>query len=754
MFKLATTGGIRKAKIPLFGAFLAMPLCLCAQELPRITEADFRDHAEALSQHHPNIESTQRAAQEAYQETSPQLEDVKLRVQAWSRVPLELMGLSDGVSDVFAKDTRDMEYLEEAMQTDAVLGYFERIRGIADPDTVLLDRLFRRYLRKAFLHTVPDGSNHSPDLIFLVEEHALPRELWSEALKQLAVRYEARIHELLLKKRRAPSSHDYLEAYRRLSTEDDIDEFIDIAVSRIRPVLQIRSETKAFLKRIAQLVPRESREAFRKEGAQIIYGELYQPTRVDRLLALASKDENAKARQVALAVSARLEQMRSIERARLEELIDNHYTEEAMRRVFEAVAAAVLWPEVNRRETPQNEYRVRLQHYRSIGESFHGELESHITPSEPSARPVDAQANVDSTAPRYAPIIDDGTFESMARQLHLTSDQDVILHELYAQFEAAMENAATEFRRELGTATGHREQWLWEHPGRMSPPDDGRIGELWNSWFERRAAIEHDFEQSVGAILVDEQFEEWRGVSRDLQRRQMLRRAARYGVRRTVDLESVLRATADVNPIPPVLFDYEDQIDNTLRRFFEKSLILQEQRASLQATERDEAERTRRLRRIMERGQHLVFSVEEVQKRYIDMIAGALPEETAERFKRNAWSQVYPELFGPSPVEICKALLAETGDKALASQFDSWVELERSQCTKIASIWDSWETLSRRLDMIDGKRVEYPDEALWLHRRKIVLKGLRQIRATIDPESFDKLPDGVKLIFEWAKTVE
>lgn len=271
--------------------------------------------------------------------------------------------------------------------------------------------------------------------------------------------------------------------------------------------------------------------------------------------------------------------------------------------------------------------------------------------------------------------------------LDLDEGQQIILEALFDDYQSEFDAGLETFKQRFD-----------EMRPELQVGDEGRIMKMVFAPFRERAAEKQRMGQvflsQIRAILADEQLEQWPAFERRLRREKTLHKGRLAG--ESTNLFHVLRdihlVEVVLNDILPVVEEYDLALDRALkaRNDFAREiqadmiLALQERDAQSSLT-------------MLDRQIALSVALRDVNHRYIDLIAQALPPEDGERFRYNALQMAYPRVYRRTAVNRMFKAALELED--LSEEFRIRIlEIESFYNTELEMLNDSLLQLLRDHD--------------------------------------------------------
>lgn len=275
-----------------------------------------------------------------------------------------------------------------------------------------------------------------------------------------------------------------------------------------------------------------------------------------------------------------------------------------------------------------------------------------------------------------------------------------------------------------------------------------------SDWQNRKRHLQSEFLAKLQATLNDDQQALWPGLERRLTRSRTLAQGRVSG--ESVDLHHVLREigitkAASDEALATLTNEYEVRLDEALRkRNSHLSNSLRPMVDALRASDGGAAEI------MVDREIQLRVSVREINHRFADQIAAALPEQTRQSFKERYRARGYPRVFRTTAVQrmLNSAQELNQSDADLAQaiarlQQAYQQELSRANEQALQAVREHEPAeLKRRLlqawDATPDQEVAATDPLREAFERREALgqRYLRELKSLLTPEQFEKLPSG------------
>jgi len=274
-------------------------------------------------------------------------------------------------------------------------------------------------------------------------------------------------------------------------------------------------------------------------------------------------------------------------------------------------------------------------------------------------------------------------------------------------------------------------------------------------WDGERRGLREDFLLNIKGTLSADQMARWPRFERTLRREKELPKGELHG--ESVDLYSLfrsLRLPYEIEePVDALLEQYELELDaaldarrqriDSLQEGIKEAMASMDFDAGLAAT--DSIMQTR-------------VAVRNVQDRWIETIAEALPSPHAETFRRNALERGYPKAFRPTAIprllESVRQVPDLTDDQIarideIEAQFDislALVEGRIVDAIRREQPGESRRKVERMIARRNGESVTRqpsPEDKIIAEKNDLVDETRRQILAVLTPEQTGELPGGI-----------
>lgn len=167
-------------------------------------------------------------------------------------------------------------------------------------------------------------------------------------------------------------------------------------------------------------------------------------------------------------------------------------------------------------------------------------------------------------------------------------------------------------------------------------------------WQREKARLKQQFEQNVRVILNPMQLERWPAFERQMLREKTMHYGRLSG--ESLNLFHVLRdlrmSDRDRMRIDPTMEQYDLALHHALEQ--RNATLRESQNAAMRSIRNPEQVNSiSRIRQEVERR----IAIRNINDQFIDVIAGVLPEQYVDEFRRNALERAYPRVFRPLPAE-------------------------------------------------------------------------------------------------------
>lgn len=364
------------------------------------------------------------------------------------------------------------------------------------------------------------------------------------------------------------------------------------------------------------------------------------------------------------------------------------------------------------------------------------------------AAPVTAQFGLNAgIGDAFKPAFSSRDVQLAADMLDLDEAQRFILETLFEDYNVEFRTGVDAFRDRIA-----------ELRNEIDPdnPDPGQImrvvfGNV-DEWRAESQQIADRFVEDLQSLLNEDQLAKWPKFQRRLFRAKYLGN----GQLSAESLDLVTEVTllgvsaAQMEAVAPLLERYEIDLDEALRQ---REQFLSESQAELiKAVQEDDP----RVGMSVAQGQvELREAVRNVNERYVEILAAALPAESSEQFLQTIREKTYPRIYRPTQADrVFKAALLipdlspETKDAIqevytqYLSELDTFnarlVEMVRTHEPK--EIRNKVEMASARLSGGQIERLVDPTREAYGERRDMAQRYVDQLRSLLTPEQFSKLP--------------
>lgn len=225
--------------------------------------------------------------------------------------------------------------------------------------------------------------------------------------------------------------------------------------------------------------------------------------------------------------------------------------------------------------------------------------------------------------------------------LELDSEQQVIVESMFESYRDEFDAGINELRASFE-----------EMRTQLNPDDPQRVLKMvfapFDDWRDKRDVIRQRFIDNVKLVLNDRQLAMWDDFQKRLRREKSLDRGVLSGEQ--LNLFHVLQDMAIDErtrlSIEPVLNAYANELDAALRR--RNEAINDIQGEMLQAMQEQDSNR---MLDVLGHQIDLRLAVRNVNDRYIEAVANALPDHFADEFRERAMDRAYPRVFRRSSAE-------------------------------------------------------------------------------------------------------
>ncbi len=328
--------------------------------------------------------------------------------------------------------------------------------------------------------------------------------------------------------------------------------------------------------------------------------------------------------------------------------------------------------------------------------------------------------------------------------LRLDSTQRDILENLF-------EDYGTNFEQGL---EGMQER-LKNMKDELQASDQNRILSMifvpFEEWGQERRSLGDDFLLSVQVMLNEEQLERWPSFLRRLTRDKTLSNGVLSGesldllvLANDLDLEQRLLLT-----LQPVLDEYEMALDDQLRRRNQTLSVTQAK--MVEALQQQNAERSLNL---IDQQLAARKALREVNDRYIEIIAAALPGDYSTEFRQRARERAYGKAYRPTAGQRMYQAAVELPDLD-EETLQSLLDLQEAHNLEMGSIADrvaeairSFEPLKvrNRIEMFvvrisggKGERITDPSIDEFRKREEMDSRFIALLQAVLTEEQFQSL---------------
>lgn len=264
--------------------------------------------------------------------------------------------------------------------------------------------------------------------------------------------------------------------------------------------------------------------------------------------------------------------------------------------------------------------------------------------------PADAQPYGGARV-RYRPSVTLEDLESITEIFGTDESQDMLIRSLYDGFQLAFNEGASRTKKDIAAllTEARNSEDRAEAYRRMGP----LRADIEEQWAEEAEGLEESFFTDVKDLLSPAQLELWPRFERDRRRRTLLRGGPGRYSGETVDLIRILQ-TLEVDDeamesVKGVADQYAEELDRKLkeREDLAAKLLLNtdgvgtrgNEDPALRLRQRDELDRTRR-------------DLRDLNHRYIDLIARALPPEAGDQFRRLFLEQCYVSIYRTTQADM------------------------------------------------------------------------------------------------------
>ena len=272
-----------------------------------------------------------------------------------------------------------------------------------------------------------------------------------------------------------------------------------------------------------------------------------------------------------------------------------------------------------------------------------------------------------------------------------------------------------------------------------------------DAWRTQRQALGDEFVRNVMAVLDDAQQARWPQV----ERRQLRRKALGYGrlSGESVDLIRIVDELAldeeTMQTISLLLQDYELQLDEAIRR---RNEMLEQSRRQLQAALEQGDVRARRA--TLEQEMQARIALRDVNDRFAESIAAALPEALGEAFTATYRARAYPRIFRATPTQrqfaAAKELPGLDADTAaaiadLGRAYDAELQAMNVELLQLTRLHEPTAMTRRGMGRAARGRAADRTEADMLQeafarRQAFGERYVQQLHAMLTPEQVKQLP--------------
>ncbi|UCD74346.1 MAG: hypothetical protein JSV91_11210 [Phycisphaerales bacterium] len=334
---------------------------------------------------------------------------------------------------------------------------------------------------------------------------------------------------------------------------------------------------------------------------------------------------------------------------------------------------------------------------------------------------------------------------TVVRELELDQIQRLIVEALYEDYQTDFEAGLEQMK----------ERFKSMRP-KMVAGDEKRVMKMvfgpWEDWTVERKRLGEQFMENIKVILNQEQVELWPAFERSLFREKNILKGQFSG--ESIDLFNIVRDLHLGEPIEtliqPTMNDYDLALDAALRK--REDVRRRSVQPMLRSLQESDAELSMQ---VIDEQIAARLEVRDVNDRYIEVIAAALPADLSEEFRQKALAQAYPRAYRPSPILRLFKAARELEDLS-AAVVQEIEDLEQDFQREVAPLNDALKEAIRRHDpesfrwraevsaaRMTGKsnptksKLERPD---FNQRESLCRRFALLLRGLLTEEQYDSLP--------------
>ena len=331
--------------------------------------------------------------------------------------------------------------------------------------------------------------------------------------------------------------------------------------------------------------------------------------------------------------------------------------------------------------------------------------------------------------------------------LDLDEAQRFILETLFEDYQVEFKTGVDSFRDRIGDLRNQIDPDNPD-PGQIMRVVFGNVDE----WRAESQEIADRFTDDLEGLLNDEQLDAWPKFQRRLFRLKYLKNGQLSG--ENLDLINEVQMMGLSEPqmqaLNLLLDEYESDLDDAIRR---REAFLSDSQAQLIRAVQDEDPRVGLA--VAAQQVELREGVRDVNARYTEAIAAAMPEEVSTDFLHTVRQKSYPRVYRPTQADrVFKAALniAELSDDTrqaitdLYGQYQSELEAFNEQLVAMIrghepkKIKAKVEQAAARLSGSSPERLADPTREQYGKRREMADRYVEQLRAVLTPQQFNSLP--------------